>query len=275
MGYNAGETAPSHGSAKKPTRSSGGDAQARFSQQRPDQRELGDCVQLIEATELDRNSDESPLVRPAPRCHVSDKENEEDSFVSDVNMDGKAVCKGDFNAEEDERVERFSGRSSNHLRQPSSVDATVPVSPCIEPLVSSSAPLDCPQASAARRTARSPTARGAARSTTLVDLDNDEEESSLSSSSSVSSPARGSEDESSCDFDSDASAGVIEDFTTGVDAWLEDVQSVGRQDFFGLFKRDVTPQFSRPARSVLGRNVSVSLVELNKLCQLVLRTSKQ
>lgn len=71
-----------------------------------------------------------------------------------------------------------------------------------------------------------------------------------SSESSVSS-------EGSCD--SDDFDGVLEDFTSGVDSWLEDVHGAGREAFFRLFKQDVTPQFSRPALGLLGRNVSGEL----------------
>lgn len=55
--------------------------------------------------------------------------------------------------------------------------------------------------------------------------------------------------------DSIESAGVMEDFTCGIDSWLEDLHGSGRQEFFGLFKSDLTPQFSRPALLLLGRNV--------------------
>lgn len=78
-------------------------------------------------------------------------------------------------------------------------------------------------------------------------------DTSSSSGSSVSS----NEDQSWYDDDSDeAAAGILDDFTEGVDAWLEDVHGAGREAFFGLFKRDATPQFCRPSLEFIGRNVS-------------------
>lgn len=85
-------------------------------------------------------------------------------------------------------------------------------------------------------------------------------------SSSLSSSSRSSQSSESDSFDStynfDDSAGVFEDFSSGVASWLEDIHGVGREQFFGLFKRDVTPQFCRPALSLLGRHVRcLSLLE--------------
>lgn len=77
---------------------------------------------------------------------------------------------------------------------------------------------------------------------------------------SNSSSESSSESALSCDSSYDSfdtnNGGVLKDFAAGFDSWLDDVQGGGRQEFFGLFKRDVTPQFSRPAPSLLGRNVS-------------------
>ena len=81
--------------------------------------------------------------------------------------------------------------------------------------------------------------------------------SAADTSSSSGSSVTSNEDQSWYDDDSDeAAAGILEDFTEGVDAWLEDVHGAGREAFFGLFKRDATPQFCRPSLEVLGRNVS-------------------
>lgn len=78
-------------------------------------------------------------------------------------------------------------------------------------------------------------------------------------SSSSGSSASSNEDQSWYDDDSDeAAAGILEDFTEGVDSWLEDVHGAGREAFFGLFKRDATPQFCRPSLEVIGRNVSAA-----------------
>lgn len=257
-GHNAEETAPSHGSANKSNRYSVGDAQASVSQQKSNQREFGHCVQLLEANKLGGSGDESPLAPSTPKSDFSDGEKQQDALlVSGVDVEEKAACMAELNnSEELKESRRFSDCSPHKPSQPCSVASTLPVSPCIEPLISSLASLDHPQASANRRTVRSFAGRGAEGAATLIEFDNDQEDFSPSSSSRSSSSS-GSEYQSSCNFDSDASVGMIEDFTTGVDAWLEDIQSVGRQEFFGLFKRDVTPQFSRPAHSVLGRNVSV------------------
>lgn len=81
--------------------------------------------------------------------------------------------------------------------------------------------------------------------------------SAADTSSSSGSSVTSNDDQSWYDDDSDeAAAGILEDFTEGVDAWLEDVHGAGREAFFGLFKRDATPQFCRPSLEVLGRNVS-------------------
>eukprot|EP00903_Cladosiphon_okamuranus_P011517 g10844.t2 len=78
---------------------------------------------------------------------------------------------------------------------------------------------------------------------------------SSADSSSLSGSSVCSEDMSWYDDDSDeAAAGILEDFTEGVDAWLDDVHGAGREAFFELFKRDATPQFCRPSLEVIGRN---------------------
>eukprot|EP00752_Nemacystus_decipiens_P009815 g8759.t1 len=79
--------------------------------------------------------------------------------------------------------------------------------------------------------------------------------SAADTSSSSGSSTSSSEDHSWYDDDSDeAAVGILEDFTDGVDAWLEDVPGAGREAFFGLFKRDATPQFCRPSLEVIGRH---------------------
>lgn len=104
-----------------------------------------------------------------------------------------------------------------------------------------------------------------ASSSSGCDSDNSDDRSSGSSGSS------GYSDSSFCDFDSNAFAGVIEDFTGGADAWFGNGElGTGRQEFFELFKRDVTPQFSRPASLILGRNVRLFFFS----CELVSRISQ-
>lgn len=87
-------------------------------------------------------------------------------------------------------------------------------------------------------------------------------DSCSSSGSSVSS----NDDQSWYEDDSDgAAAGILEDFTEGVDDWLEDVHGAGREAFFGLFKHDATPQFCRPSLQVIGRNVSAAHLSMRRL----------
>lgn len=87
------------------------------------------------------------------------------------------------------------------------------------------------------------------------------------SSSESSSGSSLSSDTSYDSFDTN-NGGVLGDFAAGFDSWFDDVQGAGRQEFFGLFKRDVTPQFSRPALSLLGRNVSSHLSNVYGGCLL-------
>lgn len=84
-----------------------------------------------------------------------------------------------------------------------------------------------------------------------------EEESGSSFSDASSGSSAGSSASSGLySYDSDEGGGLVEDFTAGVSSWLEDVHGAGRDAFFGLFKQDITPQFSRPALDLLGRRVS-------------------
>lgn len=87
----------------------------------------------------------------------------------------------------------------------------------------------------------------------------DDSSTSAADSSGSSSGSSASSSDSWYDDDpDDAAAGILEDFTEGVDSWLEDVHGAGREAFFGLFKRDATPQFCRPSLEVLGRHVSTT-----------------
>lgn len=84
-----------------------------------------------------------------------------------------------------------------------------------------------------------------------------EEESGSSFSDASSGSSAGSSTSSGLySYGSDEGGGLVEDFTAEVGSWLEDVHGAGRDAFFGLFKQDVTPQFSRPALDLLGRRVS-------------------
>lgn len=81
---------------------------------------------------------------------------------------------------------------------------------------------------------------------------------SASDSSSSSGSSVSSVEGCSC-YNGDAgenASGILEDFTEGVDSWLEDVHGAGREAFFQLFKLDATPQFCRPSLEVIGRHVS-------------------
>lgn len=83
---------------------------------------------------------------------------------------------------------------------------------------------------------------------------------SIADNSSSSGSSLSSEEDLLCYDDSDeVAAGILEDFTEGVDSWLEDVHGVGREAFFGLFKRDATPHFCRPSLGVIGRHVSTAV----------------
>lgn len=84
----------------------------------------------------------------------------------------------------------------------------------------------------------------------------EDSDGSFSAASSGSSSGSSSASSGLHSYDSDEDGGVMEDFTAGIGSWLEDVHGAGREAFFGLFKRDVTPQFSRPALDLLGRRVS-------------------
>ncbi|CAM9221094.1 unnamed protein product, partial [Scytosiphon promiscuus] len=79
---------------------------------------------------------------------------------------------------------------------------------------------------------------------------------SVSGRSDSSGSSASSEDRNSCyDGESDDYAtGILEDYTEGVDTWLEDVHGAGREAFFELFKHDATPQFCRPSLDVIGRH---------------------
>ncbi len=89
----------------------------------------------------------------------------------------------------------------------------------------------------------------------------DDSSTSTADSSRSSSGSSASSSDSDYDDDSDeAAAGILEDFTEGVDSWLEDVHGAGREAFFGLFKRDATPQFCRPSLEVIGRHVSATSI---------------
>ena len=78
----------------------------------------------------------------------------------------------------------------------------------------------------------------------------------INTSSTSFESSSGSSVSSAGSCDSANTAVVLGDFTASADGWLDDVHGAGRQAFFELFKRDITPQFSRPALSLLGRNVS-------------------
>jgi len=87
----------------------------------------------------------------------------------------------------------------------------------------------------------------------------DDNSTSTPESGGSSSGSSASGSDSCYDEDSDeAAAGILEDFTEGVDSWLEDVHGAGREAFFGLFKRDATPQFCRPSLEIIGRHVSAT-----------------
>lgn len=87
----------------------------------------------------------------------------------------------------------------------------------------------------------------------------DNSSTSAADTSSSSGSSVSSYEDQSYDDDSDViAAGILEDFTEGVDAWFEDVHGAGREAFFGLFKRDATPQFCRPPLEIIGRNVSTT-----------------
>lgn len=79
-----------------------------------------------------------------------------------------------------------------------------------------------------------------------------------SSDYSTDSRSTDSNGEDSHEFDDTAE--LVEDVPTGFDSWLEDVHGAGRDAFWELFKTDITPQFSRPALALLGRNVSSVVV---------------
>lgn len=167
----------------------------------------------------------------------STRQTDEDDLRSQREIAGNT----NIEKEEEPCVARAGKPDDYRSRTRSSLRATSHLAPCVPSTSPPASP--CPRTSTVGITHRPATTINGADY-----VDNNSVSSDSSSGSSISS--------GDCSSDSDDAAGVNEDFTYGADSWLEDVHGVGRVEFFDLFKRDKTPQFSRPALALLGRNVS-------------------